>query len=264
MPPTSTPAGWYPDPANAAHQRYWDGAQWTEHVAAASSTGAASVTAQTVSETASERNRKVGRWAMIVVGVQAVCLPLAFTFILTGFATIDFAESSSTTSSTGPSGFGGLMLALGFLISAPLQFTGIAVLVLLLMWSYRLAQNGVALGLPAQRTPGWAIGGWFIPIANLWFPYESIRDTLPADRRPTVLRWWLAYLGIQFVTLPALLIVLPLTFTGLPFLVFVLGILITVGVGVLALFQVRWGFDVADRIHEGQCTIAGQAGRLTP
>ena len=28
----TTPAGWYPDPSNAAQQRYWDGNQWTEHV----------------------------------------------------------------------------------------------------------------------------------------------------------------------------------------------------------------------------------------
>ncbi len=28
----TTPAGWYPDPSNAAQQRYWDGTQWTEHV----------------------------------------------------------------------------------------------------------------------------------------------------------------------------------------------------------------------------------------
>jgi uncharacterized protein (AIM24 family) len=27
----STPAGWYPDPSNAAQQRWWDGSQWTEH-----------------------------------------------------------------------------------------------------------------------------------------------------------------------------------------------------------------------------------------
>src|SRR5512143_3697605 len=27
------PAGWYPDPQNPAGQRYWDGTQWTEHVA---------------------------------------------------------------------------------------------------------------------------------------------------------------------------------------------------------------------------------------
>jgi uncharacterized protein YxjI len=30
--PTQPPAGWYPDPAQQFEQRYWDGAQWTEHV----------------------------------------------------------------------------------------------------------------------------------------------------------------------------------------------------------------------------------------
>ena len=29
------PAGWYPDPSDAAAQRWWNGAQWTEHVAPA-------------------------------------------------------------------------------------------------------------------------------------------------------------------------------------------------------------------------------------
>jgi hypothetical protein len=28
-----TPAGWYPDPANAQGLRWWDGAAWTDHVA---------------------------------------------------------------------------------------------------------------------------------------------------------------------------------------------------------------------------------------
>ena len=31
----SYPAGWYPDPAGVAQQRYWDGIRWTEHVSAA-------------------------------------------------------------------------------------------------------------------------------------------------------------------------------------------------------------------------------------
>jgi uncharacterized protein DUF2510/uncharacterized protein DUF4429 len=32
-PPSSVPAGWYPDPGRSELQRYWDGARWTEHTA---------------------------------------------------------------------------------------------------------------------------------------------------------------------------------------------------------------------------------------
>jgi len=32
-PVVTTPAGWYPDPSGRFELRYWDGTQWTEHVA---------------------------------------------------------------------------------------------------------------------------------------------------------------------------------------------------------------------------------------
>lgn len=32
-PPTSIPQGWYPDPAKMFTHRWWDGLQWTRHVA---------------------------------------------------------------------------------------------------------------------------------------------------------------------------------------------------------------------------------------
>lgn len=32
---TATPAGWYPDPSGSGGVRWWDGAQWTEHVSEA-------------------------------------------------------------------------------------------------------------------------------------------------------------------------------------------------------------------------------------
>lgn len=35
------PAGWYPDPQDATHQRYWDGTAWTGHTAPATPTAPA-------------------------------------------------------------------------------------------------------------------------------------------------------------------------------------------------------------------------------
>jgi Protein of unknown function (DUF2510) len=32
-PSAQPPPGWYPDPSGAPHQRYWDGARWTDHIA---------------------------------------------------------------------------------------------------------------------------------------------------------------------------------------------------------------------------------------
>jgi len=33
LPPPLPPAGWYADPNQPTGQRYWDGAQWTQHAA---------------------------------------------------------------------------------------------------------------------------------------------------------------------------------------------------------------------------------------
>ena len=53
--------------------------------------------------------------------------------------------------------------------------------VLLIIWSWRATKNIQAwvehFGYKKlRRRPGWAIGGWFIPIGNLWIPYQTIKD----------------------------------------------------------------------------------------
>ncbi|MGI9616188.1 MAG: DUF2510 domain-containing protein [Acidimicrobiales bacterium] len=47
---STTPAGWYPDPYNAAQLRYWDGAVWTESVSPAGGPAGADATRQLVTD----------------------------------------------------------------------------------------------------------------------------------------------------------------------------------------------------------------------
>ena len=40
----------------------------------------------------------------------------------------------------------------------------------MIIWQFRHAKNAEALGARGGLGPGWAIGGWFIPIANFVLP----------------------------------------------------------------------------------------------
>lgn len=86
-------------------------------------------------------------------------------------------------------GIGGLAVLIG---------TGLA----FLAWHSRMVDNLPALGLGTpDQSPRWAIAGWFIPIVNLFWPYQSITDAAermaPPDvhRRNLILAWWLLFLA---------------------------------------------------------------------
>jgi hypothetical protein len=63
-----------------------------------------------------------------------------------------------------------------------------------MVWQYRLARSVPAYEL--DRGPGWHAFSWIIPIANLWLPFQNIRDLwrrfLPVRARSSILRWWWA------------------------------------------------------------------------
>lgn len=45
--------------------------------------------------------------------------------------------------------------------------------VLFIIWFHRTRRNAEVFESGVQRMgPGWAVGGWFVPVANLWFPYR--------------------------------------------------------------------------------------------
>lgn len=95
-------------------------------------------------------------------------------------------------------------------------FDDVAALVLLstvilwLTWIYRMCANAHALGGHGLRfTPGWAVGWYLVPIANLWAPYQTMSEIWRASKNPTrwqqetadkrMLWWWLTWLACTIV-----------------------------------------------------------------
>ncbi len=85
--------------------------------------------------------------------------------------------------------------------------------ILFFVWIHRANSNARALGARGMRfTPGWCVGWWFVPFANLVQPYRCVRETWDASQPPTpgkgpvnwkadavggrvVAIWWLVWIG---------------------------------------------------------------------
>ncbi len=85
--------------------------------------------------------------------------------------------------------------------------TFIAAAVSLLSWQFRVSSNLSSLGAANQRfSPRWAVGWWFVPIMNVFRPYQVMaeiwrasdpsvaRDTVrwKASKAAALLGWWWA------------------------------------------------------------------------
>lgn len=54
-------------------------------------------------------------------------------------------------------------------------------------WFYQARRNADAYGSVVQRhSRGWAIGGWFCPVVNLWFPFQIAADIQRASERSSL------------------------------------------------------------------------------
>lgn len=72
-------------------------------------------------------------------------------------------------------------------------------------WIYLSHQNVRALGVHDLRiSPGWAVGYFFIPILNLWKPYQAMSDLWKASREanwheisagPILWSWWTLFIS---------------------------------------------------------------------
>jgi hypothetical protein len=72
--------------------------------------------------------------------------------------------------------------------------------ILFLRWVHRASENARRLGaVDMEFTPGWTIGGYFVPIGNLAIPYLVVKEIWNASASPTdwrslrghpIVRWW--------------------------------------------------------------------------
>jgi hypothetical protein len=103
------------------------------------------------------------------------------------------------------------------LVSAASGIVGLlsfAILVLIIIWTYRAAKNNEALGRQYPRLkPGWAIAGWLIPLANAVLPLLILQDLWrgsdPTTRRDSaswranagsaLVGWYWAFLLVSVV-----------------------------------------------------------------
>jgi Domain of unknown function (DUF4328)/Protein of unknown function (DUF2510) len=182
----TVPEGWYQDPWRAAAYRYWDGEQWTGHVSGPSG---AQVEAPRL-----EEERAAGRWAKLALAWGGPAL--AVTTVTGAFQWHWLAEHWDEITRPGSdiqaNGNTGAALA-GQVASLVLLVVG----VLFLLWFHRAAANAVSAGMHARRSPVLATISFIIPILNLWWPYQSTCDMLPADHpgRVAVRRWWALWVG---------------------------------------------------------------------
>ncbi|WP_240138719.1 DUF4328 domain-containing protein [Streptomyces sp. MUM 178J] len=76
-------------------------------------------------------------------------------------------------------------LADGMMLGASVfqRLAFLATAVLFIIWFFRVRKNaGVFAPDLMTRGPGWAIGAWFIPIANLWIPRGVAAEVWTASR----------------------------------------------------------------------------------
>jgi len=84
-------------------------------------------------------------------------------FALMSFASPRWAGPDAPT----PADYVGIPFLLAFLAS----------IVLVACWIYRASANAHALSADMTIRPGWAVGWFFVPFANLVMPYQAMKET---------------------------------------------------------------------------------------
>jgi hypothetical protein len=213
-------AGWYPDPLGRGQVRYWDGNTWSPWVANDGASRldadaplaglpAPSDVAPPPAPSAPTQYAWVAAPAPQFRSLRG--LAIALTWVLVGVIAVSLALAGVLYHRLDVADryFHGDLAAVTDLHHADDAVSGfsaaggaltLAVFVLVIVLLYRAAKNTELWNTARARwTPGWTIGGWFIPVANFVIPFLVIRDiwrrTTESMPNGLLWAWWLLFLG---------------------------------------------------------------------
>lgn len=151
-------------------------------------------------------------WLVFLLGMTAVVDAIAVVSDVAEMQLLDDAQRGRPISDERANANDLRQMAIGILAFLLL----IPTIVLFCIWIYRANLNARALGALNMRfTPGWCVGWFFIPIMNLFRPYQATREiwlasepTFDSANRerwkrgassPILPLWWTLWIGSGFL-----------------------------------------------------------------
>ncbi|MFL6022542.1 MAG: DUF4328 domain-containing protein [Marmoricola sp.] len=172
-PPTPDP-GWYPDPYAPDQVRFWDGGAW----------GAQTYAAEPATPRLGSGFATLGR--VIRIGLRLSLLVGVGEVLLYAWGLSMFDDAIAAADLDQLSLFDNVNRVLSISDAVLFVATGVVWLV----WQFRLARSITPGDL--ERSPGWHVGSYFIPVGNLWMPFQNLRDLwrrlVAVDA--LILGWW--------------------------------------------------------------------------
>jgi hypothetical protein len=135
----------------------------------------------------------------------AVAVTAAADVLIGMLEITDYGQAVEAARNAGDWPHGSIQAALGP-AGAAHTIASLLAAVAFMIWLFTARLNCDNLGGNASWTPGWAIGGWLLPVASLYIPYKVVLDvreasetdepdeSAPRLRRAPVGLWWAAFI----------------------------------------------------------------------